>query len=383
MTQGISIVIIDSDADILSSISKCIKGLGDGATVDGVSTSFETGFELIHKKKPMVVIMEVNSANLDLYIERIGTILGRFPRVSLFALCDDKSSDTILKVMRAGATEFLLKPLSEVDLVSALQKVGRLWIQSPPAEAETGRIYTFFSPKGGVGVSTLAINTAVNLYEITKKSTLLVDLDLEAGDVNTFLDMNPTYTISDVTANMTRLDRTFLQSVITKHKSGIYVLAEPQRIEDIVGVSADDIRKVLGLLKTMFRYIVVDTEAGLNESSTAALEMSDMILLTFVMSLPGIKNMQKYLNYFVRLGIRKDKINLVVNRYLSKGDIKIEDAERILKHTIFTSIPNDHGSAIASLNKGVPLNEFDPKSKLSQAVKELALSLTRRDRQGG
>ena len=126
--QGISTVIIDNDTDTLNMITKYIKNLGDGATVEGVSTNFEAGFELIHKKKPLVVLLEVCSSDLELYLERIRTILSRFPRASVFALCDDKSSDTILKVMRAGATEYILKPVSEVDLVSALQKMGRLWI---------------------------------------------------------------------------------------------------------------------------------------------------------------------------------------------------------------------------------------------------------------
>ncbi len=381
--QGISTVIIDNDTDTLNVITKYIKNLGDGATVEGVSTNFEAGFELIHKKKPLVVLLEVCSSDLELYLERIRTILSRFPRVSVFALCDDKSSDTILKVMRAGATEYILKPVSEVDLLSALQKIGRLWIHKPSPEAETGRIFTFFGPKGGVGVTTLAINTAVNLHQITQKPTIIVDLDLDAGDVTTFLNLKPAYTISDVTTNMTRLDKSFLQGVITRHESGIYVLAEPQKIEESAAISPADIKKVLSLLRTMFAYVVVDTEAGVSESTSVAVNMSDMILLTFVMSLPGIKNMQRYLTYFDKFGLGKERMNLVVNRYLEKGDIRVEDAEKILRHRIFANIPNEHGTAIACLNKGVPISSYEPKSKLNLAIKELALLLTAGDRQGG
>ncbi len=380
MSQGISTVIIDRDTDTLNIVAKYIRNLGDHASVDGVATDFEGGYELIHRKKPMVVIMEVCSDDLDLSLERMKMIVNRFPQVSIFAMCEDKSSDTILKVMRAGAAEYLLKPLSEVDLVSSLQKLGRLWVAKPAPEAETGQLITFFSPKGGVGVTTLAINVAINLHEATGKPTIIVDLDLEAGDVSTFLNLKPTYTISDVTANMTRLDKSLLQGVITKHDSGVYVLAEPQRIEEGVSITGDDIRKVLGLLKMMFHYIVIDTEAGLNDRTRAAVDMSDTIFLTFVMSLPGIKNIQRHLHYFEKLGVRKDKMNLLVNRYLKKGDIQTEDAEKILKHKIFWAIPNEHSTAIASLNKGVPISEFEPKSKLNQAIKELAASLAARRR---
>jgi pilus assembly protein CpaE len=379
MAQGISTVIIDRDTDTLNTLSKFIKNLGDHASVEGIATDFEGGYELIHKKKPLVVIMEVVVDEMERSLERIKMIVTRFPQVSVFAICEDKTSDSILKVMRAGAAEYLLKPVSEVDLTSALQKLGRLWVAKAP-EPEGGQLLTFFSPKGGVGVTTLAINVAVHLQAATGQPTIIVDLDLEAGDVTTFLNLKPTYTISDVTANMTRLDKSFLQGVITKHESGVYVLAEPLRIEEGVSVTGEEIRKVLGLLKSMFRYVVIDTEAGLNDRTKAVLEMSDMIFLIFVMSLPGIKNVQRYLTYFEKLGVRKDKLNLLVNRYLKKGDIHIEDAEKILKHRIFWSIPNEHGTAIASLNKGVPISEFDPKSKLNLAIKELAAPLSARKR---
>jgi pilus assembly protein CpaE len=380
MAQGISTVIIDRDTDSLNVISKYIKNLGDNASVEGVATDFEGGYELIHRKKPMVVLMEVCSDDMERALERMKMVVNRFPQISIFAMCEDKSSDTILRVMRAGATEYLLKPVSEVDLVSSLQKIGRLWVTKPSPEPEAGQMLTFFSPKGGVGVTTLAINTAFNIHHITQQPTIIVDLDLEAGDVTTFLNLKPNYTISDVTVNMARLDKNFLQGVITKHESGVYVLAEPQRIEEGASITGEEIRKVLGLLKTMFKYVVVDTEAGLNDKTTAVIEMSDVIFLTFVMSLPGIKNMQRYLQYFDKQGYRKSKIKLLVNRYLHKGDIQIEDAEKILKHNIFWYGPNDHSTAIASLNKGVPIGEFEPKSKLNLAIKNLATSLVTRSR---
>ncbi len=377
MPPGISIVIIDNDIESTNNLVKYIKNLGDHASVEGVAANFEGGYELIHKKRPMVVIMEVCDDDLEHSLERIRLILSRFPQVSIFATCPDKSSDIILKVMRAGAAEYLLKPVSEVDLAAALQKLGRLWILKPAREAEVGRIYTLFSPKGGVGVTTISSNLAINILQVTNKPTILVDLDLNAGDITTFLNLKPSYTISDVTLNISRLDKSFLQGVITKHESGIYVLAEPQKVEEGVSISADEIKKVLNLLKTMFKYIVLDTEPVLGERTMAAIEMSDLILMTFVMSLPGIRNMQRCLNYLEKLGVRRDQINLVVNRYLAKGDIKLEDAEKVLNHRISWSIPNDYNVAMACLNKGAPISTFDPKSKLNLAIKELALSIVK------
>ena len=375
MPQNISVVIIDSDIESINNIVKYIKNLEDSVTVEGTATTFETGFELIHKKKPMVVIMAVGE-DISLCIERICHILSRFPQISIFATSTDKSSETILKVMRAGATEYLLRPVSETDLSFALQKLGRLWLIKTTPQEQVGRIITVFSPKGGVGVTTLSINLATSIYESTMKPTILMDLDLNAGDVTTFLNMKASYTISDVTTNISRLDKSFLQGVIQKHATGISVLAEPMKVEEAISISAGEIKKVLGLLKTMYNYIIIDTETLLDRIMTA-IEISDMIVIVFVMSLPSITNIQKYLKFFDKKGIGRDKIKLVVNRYLKKGDIRIEDAEKALNHPIYWNVPNEYDTAMTCLNRGVPLSIGAPKSDLNHNIKELAKALTK------
>lgn len=372
MPPAISIVIIDTDPDSISNIQQYLKNMGNHVSIEGVSQSFEKGYEIIHKKRPMVVIMDVSADDIETSIERINLILSRFPQVSIFATCSDKSADTILKVMRAGVTEYLLRPVSDIDLTAALQKLGRLWITKPGIHAETGRVYILFSPKGGVGNTTIAINLAVNIFEATNEPTIIVDLDLNAGDVTTFLNLKPSYTISDVTTNLARLDKAFLQGAITKHNSGVYVLAEPQKIAESLSISGGEIKRVLSLLKTMFKHIIIDTEPAFNERTLTAIEMSDIVLITFVLSLPGIKNIQRCLNYLDGIGYKKDKVKLIANRYMKKGDIKIEDAEKVLNHPISWHIPNEYFSAMASINKGIPLSVSEPKSRLNLAIKELA-----------
>jgi pilus assembly protein CpaE len=372
MAQNITVVIIDTDITSLNNIVKYIENLGDNVSLEGTATNYEKGFELVHKKRPMVVIMEVGE-DINLAIERIGQLSSRFSQVSIFATSTDKSSDTILKVMRAGATEYLLRPVSNTDLTFALQKIGRLRLIKP-AEDESGRVITVFSPKGGAGVTTIAINLATNIHDITGESTVLVDLDLNAGDVTTFLNMKPSYTISDVTMNISRLDRNFLQGIIAKHESGISVLAEPQKIEEGVSISSSEIKKVLSLLKSMFKYIIIDAET-ISERTMTAIEMSDMIMLVFFMSLPSIKNMQRHLKYFDRINLGKDRVKLIANRYLKKSDITIEDTEKALNYPIFWTLPNDYDTSMTCLNKGVPINEGAPRSQLNISMKDLAKSI--------
>ncbi len=371
MPPDISIVIIDSDPDSLKNIVGIIQKLGNHSHIDGTAATFEKGLELIHKKRPMVVIMDI-CEDVDLSIERIKTILNRFPQISIFATCRDKSSDIILRVMRAGAVEFLLKPVSEVDLTAALQKLGRLWVVKPAPEEKKGRMITVFSPKGGVGTTTIAINLAYHIYTETKEPTILLDMDFYAGDVATFLNLKPAYTLSDVTAHMSRLDKSFLQGVITKHKSGMSILAEPHKINEVVEISAEDLRKIISLLKTMYKYIVVDSTSVFDNRTKAILEESDEIYVVFVLSLPSINNVRRYIDYFASIGFGRDKVRLVVNRYIKKGEITLEDAERVLNYPIFLSISNEYETAMASINKGEVVDELDPKSRLNLSLKELA-----------
>jgi pilus assembly protein CpaE len=189
--------------------------------------------------------------------------------------------------------------------------------------------------------------------------------------------MNTTYSITDVTTNVTRLDASLLKGVLARHDSGIYILAEPKKIEEGVALSSEDLFKVLNLLRTMFSYVIIDTETGLNNKTMTALKMSDTIVYPLILSLPGIKNTQRYLSYFDMMELR-NKIMLVVNRHIKRGEIKADDAERILKKNIAWSFPNDYEAAMMCLNKGVSLSLGAPKSQLYESVTDFARAQVRK-----
>lgn len=369
MTQNLKVVIIDSEVGSVTKIKDCIEGLGDHVVVEGVATTFQKGFELIYKVSPTVVIMEIG-ADLEKAIQEVSAILEHAPQTSIFATSGDKSSDTILRLMRAGVSDYILRPIARENLESALQKLGRLWLSKAKEGEEEGSIYTFFSPKGGVGVSTLAVNFAVLAHKYTQKPTLLVDLDLNAGDVTTFLDIQCDYTISDVTTNMSRLDETFLKGVLAKHDSGIYVLAEPRKVEEAVSVSGNDVKKVLTLLKTMFSTIVIDTESTLDDRTLAAVTMADHLFMLITISLTSIKHTHRHLDYFKKFKIINEKVDIVANRFLDKGDISVKNAEEALGCPIDFSIPNEYDIANSSLNEGVPVETYKHRSKLASALSE-------------
>lgn len=368
---SIQVIVIDRDKGSRDDIEKFLKEM-DHVILAGTAGDLASGYELVVRTKPMVVIMDIDS-DTEQAFGLIAQITKNYPGTCVFATSSDNSSDTILKAMRSGCTEYLLRPVVSHDLANSLGKVGRLMVQRPAAAVtEKGKIVACFSPKGGVGNTTVATNLAVSLHQASQKPVVLVDLDLEGGDTTMFLNLKTKYTISDVTTNITRLDQAFLQGVLSKHSSGIHLLAEPQRVEEAETITPGQVREVLELLRSMFSYVVVDTEIGYGERNLAAFDSADLVLLVGILSLPSLKNIQKALDVFVRLGYDVNKVKLVINRHLRKGEITVTDAEKALNYKAFSQIPNDYNNVMASINRGMPLTLLAPHSDISQSFKELA-----------
>lgn len=368
-----SIVIMDTDAASRRNLENMIKGM-DNAYLAGVAADLATGYETALRVLPNMVIIGLDS-DPELSYETIAKLVKQLPNVCILASSRDTSSENILNTIRQGATDFLPMPVREADLAGSIKRNARLMLNARASvAADKGHIITCFSPKGGMGNTTIATNLAVSLHQVTGKEVVLVDLDLECGDLSMFLNLHTKYTFSDVTENVGKLDSVFLQGVLAKHSSGIYFLSEPEKVEEAAAITPAQVHEVLNLLKTMFPYIVVDTEIGYGDRNLSVFDSSDLVFMTGVLSLPALKNMQKALDVFERIGFDAAKIKLLINRYLRKGDISIEDAERTLNYKVFKSIPNDFINVMMSINRGQPLTTLAPAAEVSRSFKELAAS---------
>ncbi len=368
MPPYLSIAIINSNDASRKALEAILKQSGESVKVVGSVADFVEGIRLIQTANPMVVILGVyNAATCT---EEIKHILSKFPQTSVFVTSADKSSDLILSTMRAGAVEYLLEPVEATDLAEGLQKVGRLWLTKPAESSQSGRIISVYNPIGGMGTTTVAVNLAATIAANGGK-VALVDLNLYSGDVSSFLDVNPAYTLSSVTSNVARLDASFLMSVMTKHASGVYVLTEPLEVDEALDITPEQIVRVLALLKGVFSHIVIDTGGSIAGCNQTVFESSDYIHFNTVLSLPSLKNAKRYLTALEKKGLRKDKVKLVVNRYLSRADIQIADAEKVLDHKVFITIPNEYNDVIASINKGTPIVGMVPRSPVSKAIVRL------------
>lgn len=365
----IPMVVIDSDSKSREEIVNLLGGFCF-VEVIGQFDNIITANDVIQQARPPLMLFDVTE-NFDLALDSIEKLTNKYKNMIIIAVSAKVDADIIIKTMRAGAREFLPKPIEKDDLNNALKK-ARISLTQEEGSSD-GKIYSVFSNKGGIGKTTLATNLALQLARRTGEKVCLIDLNLQMGDVATFLDINPSFDISYVVSNLSRLDKAFLQSSLEKYRDhDLYILAEPLDIEQAEEISADDINALLTFLKTMFGYIVIDTDSNFDVKTLTCLDISDYILLILMVNLPSIRNCQKCLSLFRRLEYNEDKVKLVVNRYIENDEITIDDVEEALNRQIYWKIPNSYFDVMSSINKGVPVSESNPEADISKNFTLLA-----------
>lgn len=369
MSPHMTIVLIDNDPGSISAVETLQKQYGDSVRVVAIAGSFLEGLKAIQKTNPMVVILHVD--DLEKGTKEVAYIVTTFPRVSVFVAANNETTEWVLGLMRAGAIEYLFHPLQTAALKDAIQKVGRLWLQPSEPAKKQGKVITVYNPLGGMGTTTIAVNLATCLCGSDSK-VALIDLNLFSGDVATFLNINPTYTLSSVTKNITRLDANFLMSVMTQLTSGLYVLTEPLEVDESSDITPEQLSRILHVLREMFAYVIIDTGGYMAGCNAAVFDASDHILYNTVINLPGLKNTKRYIASFERKGFQKGRVKLVVNRYIPRADISIQDAEKVLDWKVFHTIPNEYKDVVEAINKGEPLVKLYPRSAVSKAIIQLA-----------
>ena len=371
MQPVISIVLIDQDSGSRAAIRELIQLYGDHIELLGSTADFDEGYRLIQACRPSIVILGV--ARLDVGIERIRKITSHFAHTAVFANTTQKDPDWIIHLIHAGGVEYLLKPLDKENLFEAFRKVEKFLMANEVAAkpADKGKIISLYNPIGGMGVTTIAVNLAVALSQ-KNSATALIDLNLFSGDISTFLNLVPRYTLSSVTSNLPRLDKSFLMGVMPQHSSGVYLLCEPLEVEEAITITPEQILEMLAFLKQIFSTVIIDTGGQLYGVNESVFLKSDLILFTTVLSLPALKNAKRYLTAMDKRGLPMDRVRIVLNRYLAKGGITLEDAENVLDRRIFLTIPNEYEEVCNAINKGTPVVDLYPGSEVTKAVCRLA-----------
>jgi pilus assembly protein CpaE len=298
--------------------------------------------------------------------------------------------------MLAGAREFLVKPFSSDELCSSIrqvyarerEKLARVMpavpmnqLMVPQAQAhgarEPGRVITLFSPKGGVGRTTLAVNLAVALASEMGRSVALVDASLQFGDVGVLLNLNPkNKSIVDVLGDVGNGDVDLVDGALVSHSTGIRVLLAPPSPEMAELVSVDHIRRVVNRLRETHDLVIVDSWPFFQDNTLALLDMSDQILGVLTLEITNIKNIRLFLEVAEQLGYHGDKLKLVLNRADSAYGIRVVDVENSIGRKIDHTVVSDGRTVVYALNRGVPFVWSNKQAQVSQDVLGIARALS-------
>ena len=282
----------------------------------------------------------------------------------------DYSTNSIVKAMRLGAKEFLPKPVIKEDL----QRIVSIFLQHEDEEDESAsKIITVYSNKGGIGKTTIAVNLAAELAKTTKDKVALIDLNLQLGDISTFLNLNPAFDVSYVIKNLIEKKEDTLLKAFEKYKqTTMFVLSDPNYIEQSESITPQQITNLFQALKRVFPYIIVDMSSNIDPNSLKILDLSDWILFTTIVNIPAIRNSQRCLNLFKSRRYPEDKVKIIINRFMENDEIKAEDIETTLGEKIYWKIPNYYFSIMEAINKGVTISEINPNSNIANSFRDFA-----------
>lgn len=370
----ISTVIISDEFSTKEVLKLFVSEFDNLETIDDFNNYSDIFNILASSKGKSLLIVDLSTnkiKNLDFILQ----VTKECKNCKVLALSDNPSVELIIEVMRAGAKEFVPVPIIKNEFFEAIKKL--VTEMNEPVKKNKCKIISVFSNKGGIGKTSLATNLALELAKITKENIALIDLNFQMGDITTFLDLKPSFNISYMLENLDKINETFLLSTLERYKStSLYVLADPPYFKQADNIQPRQITRLFDTLKETFSYIIVDAEASFDGKNIAALDNSDLIMLVTVANLPALRNTQRCLELFEKLGYDKEKIKIVVNRYMENDEIKEVDIEKVLSKDIYWKIPNNYFAIMSAINKGIPVSDVNDTTNVSQSYKKLAQQIS-------
>jgi pilus assembly protein CpaE len=296
-------------------------------------------------------------------------------RASIFAISSKSEPDLIISAMRAGCSEYLVKPVSKERLTEAFTKIDARKRERQGVQ-QKGKVISILGAKGGTGVTSIAVHLATFLAKLGKdKKTLLIDHHPDLGDASLYLGIDKhAYHFYELVNNLERLDPELVNGFAVHHSSGLDVLASPGALDAVVHVSENEVEQTIEFLRTLYDYVVIDCAPGLTGLNVAAVQTADEVDLVATQELPAIRNLSRYLEHFVRFSFPPERLKVIINRYSKKGSITHEQIERALKKPIHLAVPNTYADVMNAINSGTPIGS-DKASEFGSVIRKWTSSL--------
>jgi pilus assembly protein CpaE len=390
MSEGekIRVMIVDDIVDTREQLEKLLFFEKDIEVIAKASNGREA-VAMAKQLRPDVILMDINMPDMD-GIAATEAIMTQDQSIQVIIMSVQGETDYLRRAMLAGAREFLTKPISADDLYKSIRHVHRLASTRPRqvvatsdsggggsvgGTANEGQIIAVFSPKGGVGTSSVAANLAVALRQMTNKKVALVDANVIFGDLSVILNLRSDKTIIDLATRIDDIDRELLNDVMATHTSQVKVLLAPPDPQRGELVTSDHIRAILDLMRREFDYVVVDTPASFQDRSLAVLDMANRIVTLMTLEMHCIRNIKLFLEVADLLEYPHEKVMLVLNKASNRTGIRAEDVEKNIQRKVSLQIGDAGPDITFSINQGVPLVIGKPTHQVVRDIGALAKEL--------
>ncbi len=378
------VIFIGDPGPVQQQITSALSSQTEFLLVD-VLASMDRLIREVRAAEPDIILMDSRLGNQPT-LDIVDDIALQYPEAPIITVMPDNDPAAIQQAMMAGARAFLAQPFTQVNLLSTLRRVRELesrraQVQQVAVKATAGeatrplRSLAVFSPRGGVGCSTLATNLAITLYEETSARILLLEGKLFFGHLDVLLNIRTRNTIADLLPHVNALDESLVRDVVAHHATGIDVLLGPRDLQVAQGIRPDDMYSVFVGLQRMYDHIVIDIGSSLNENTVTLMDTSDRVLLVTTPDLAALHDASQFVQISRSLGYPAEKLLVALNRAGYDGGIRTGDIESALRHELYAQVPEDGPNAIRSMNRGIPIVVRYPRSPVSRAVRSLAKSL--------
>jgi pilus assembly protein CpaE len=389
----IKVLIVDDIAETRENIRKLLQFEADLEIV-GAARNGAEGIELAKELEPDVVLMDINMPDID-GITATETIRREVPNAQIVILTVQADPNYMRRAMLAGARDFLTKPPSVDEMLAAIRRAGELALEekskvkpvltvnpgngsTPIAGLKAGKIISVYSPKGGVGTTTLAVNLAITLQK-EETPVVLVDGNMEFGDVSVFLNKKTSNSIVDLAPRANELDPDLVEDVTSLHaESGIKILAAPSRPEFAENVTGAQFANVLDYLRNFYSYVVVDCSSSLTDVTLSSIDSSDLIVLVTTQEIPAIKDSRLFLDLLRPLNINQERLLFVMNKYDKRIGIKPQKVSQNFKQELKIVIPFEEKVVMPSINRGVPFMMGEKSKSITRSFVSLTESVRER-----
>ena len=391
----ISVILVENIPQLQKHLQKTL-GLIEDIDVVNTSMAAQEALESIRDLKPEVALVEYNLPDMN-GINLTEILRKEFPETQVVLISQDNYTDIVLQAVRAGACDFITHEASVKELSDVLHRASTLAQQdrqkilaaNAPATPVTmagggkganGRIISVYSPKGGVGTTTIAANLALAIMDMdTDARVALVDGSMQYGDVHLLFNELGQLSVLDLVPRLYDLDLQLVENVMLLNRAtGLYILPAPPRPEFAEKITGDNFARILEFMRRYYDYIVVNTDSFISDPVLAALDASEVVVLVAAQQINAIRNTRLFLDLWDAFGMTQDRIALILNKYDSSSPISVDKVGERLKYAVSVTLPDDPEVTSHADALGQPLLRTNKNSELAQAINSLAEHIRKR-----